>query len=401
VIGAGQAGLATSHLLRERGVEHLVLEQGGVGETWRSQRWDGFYLNTPNWATQLPGRPYDRAAPDGFASLPEIIALFDDYARAAPVRTGTRVTRVRPDGGAWIVETRDDSLRAANVVLAVGAFQRPSIPAAARDLPRDLLQLHSSGYRNPAQLPDGTVLVAGSAQSGCQIAEELLEAGRDVVLATGRCGWYPRRYRGRDLIAWMLDLGMLDDTVESIPAENRRGCNPSVSGNDDGHDCHARWLGGRGATLAGRVREIERDVVFFAPDLTDSLAFADEFAARLMRRVDEHVETRGIDAADPENRGEIGEPATVSTLPTGELGAVIWATGYGPDFSWVDAPLEPDGRPVQTHGVGAAEGLYFVGLPWLRKRKSALIYGVGEDAEHVVTHLVETRLPGRAHVPSH
>jgi putative flavoprotein involved in K+ transport len=388
VIGAGQAGLSVSRLLRDRAVDHVVLEQGRVGETWRSHRWDGFYLNTPNWATRLPGKHYDGPSPDAFAPRDEIVAYLVDYARDAPVREHTRVVGARPVDGGWRVETDHDVLDAANVVVATGAFQRPHLPAPARDVPPDVMSLHSSEYRNPQQLPAGTVLVVGSAQSGCQIADELIDAGRDVVLAVGRCGWFPRRYRGRDLIAWGIELGMMEDPVESLPSPTARlGCNPALSGNDGGRDCHPRFLAARGATLAGRIASIGDGVVRFAPDLDESLAFGDEFFTTFLHRVDEHVAAAGLDLPEPDPRPETGEPASVDALRLRDLGAIVWATGYRPDFSWLDAPVDDMGWPVQSGGVAPLPGLFYVGLHWLRVRKSALLLGVGDDAAHVVAQL--------------
>src|SRR2546427_3370087 len=214
VIGAGHAGLSTSYHLTARGLEHVVLDRGRVGETWRSQRWDGFFLNTPNWAQQLPGFHYRGPEPDAFAPLPEVIAHLEDYATSfgAPVREGIEVTRVRREGGAFVVETTDQAIAADHVIVAAGAYQRPTPTPLLRALSRDILQLHSSEYQSPGQLPDGAVVVVGSAQSGCQIAEELLGAGRTVYLSAGRCPWLPRRYRGRDVIRWMLDMGLMDQT---------------------------------------------------------------------------------------------------------------------------------------------------------------------------------------------
>lgn len=223
VVGAGQAGLAASHHLSRLGLEHVVLERGRVGETWRSQRWDGFYLNTPNWAQQLPGFPYAGPDPDAFAPLAEVIAYLEGYASAiaAPVREGVEVTAVRRDGSRLLVETRGDPLEADHVIVAAGAYQRPTATPLAGGLPADLLQLHTSEYRRPSQLADGAVLVVGSGQSGCQIADELLDAGRTVYLSVGRCPWLPRRYRGRELVRWLLETGIVDETVDTLPSPRR------------------------------------------------------------------------------------------------------------------------------------------------------------------------------------
>jgi len=235
------------------------------------------------------------------------------------------------------------------------------------------------------------VLVVGSGQSGCQIAEELLAAGRDVVLSVGRCGWFPRRYRGRDLIAWAVELGMMDDTVDTVAAEARRGCNPALSGNDDGHDCHARWLGGRGAVLAGRVDEIADGAVRFAPDLQDNLAFADEFARKFVTRVDDHVAERELAAPPAEPLASEHVAATAKQLDVADVGAIVWATGYRSDYAWIDAPRDEAGMPVTSAVSARAGACTSSGVPWLHKRKSPLLLGVGEDAAHVVTHVCESR----------
>jgi putative flavoprotein involved in K+ transport len=393
VIGAGQAGLSVSYSLSQRGREHVVLEQGRVGETWRSRRWDGFYLNTPNWGQQLPGQHYGGAEPDAFAPLSEVIAYLDEYGRAvaAPVRTETRVTALRPVDGGWRVELEGDALQAANVVVATGAFQRPHVPTGVGTPPSDVLALHTSDYRRPGQLPPGAVLVVGSGQSGCQIADELLQAGRDVYMSVGRCPWAPRRYRGRDLLYWLLATGIADDTVDKLPSIGARlGCNPPVSGNDGGHDCHPRWLARRGAVLAGRLERIDGTRATFAPDLDETLAKGDEFVATFRSRVDAHLREAGLEA--PEEAGDDDSASFRSVeeldLAAAGVGTILWATGYRPDFGWIDAAIfDADGWPHQERGVAGLPGLYFVGLHWLHKRKSALFVGVGEDAEHVVAHL--------------
>lgn len=396
MIGAGQAGLSASYHLTQRGREHVVLERGKVAETWRSQRWDGFYLNTPNWTLQLPGHEYVGPEPDAFNPLAGTIEYLENYARKvpAPVRTGMNVTTVRPrDAGGWVVTANGEELEAANVVVATGAFQRPHIPDVGAG---DVFQLHAVDYRRPEQLPPGAVLVVGSGQTGCQIAEELLNAGRRVYLAVGNCPWFPRRYRGRDLMHWALAVGLMDQTVDTLPSPAARlACNPALSGNDGGHDCHPRTLAARGATLVGRVERIDGTGVSFAPGLDANLAKGDEFVANFRAKVDEYVVASGLDV--PEEEEEPLEPAPVSDGTLGldlrerDVSTILWTTGYRPDFSWIAVPLDDGfGWPAQQRGVTAYHGLYFVGLNWMHKRKSALFVGVGEDAEHVVSHLVRS-----------
>lgn len=393
VIGAGQAGLSTSYHLTLRGREHVVLERGQVGDTWRTKRWDGFYLNTPNWAQRLPGHEYKGPEPDAFSSRAEVVSYLDDYARAipAPVRTGVAVSAVRQDAEGFHVETGDGELRARNVIVAAGAYDRPTPPRLATAAPADVLQLHTSEYRGPAQLAPGGVLIVGGGQSGCQIADELNQAGVATYLSSGRCPWFPRRYRGRELVGWAIDVGLMDETVDTLPSPAARfACNPPVSGNDGGHDCHPRWLARRGTVLVGRLEGFRGGIALLAPGLEEALAWGDEFAATFKRRVDEYVRGTAIDAPEPEPEEE---PLAVSELPELDLraagiGTILWANGYRPDLAWIELPVaNADGWPEQRRGVTEFPGLYFVGVHWLHKRSSALFLGVGEDAEHVVSHL--------------
>ncbi len=393
VIGAGQAGLAASWYLSQLGMAHVVLERGRVGETWRSERWDGFALNTPNWAQQLPGFHYRGSDPDGFAPLLEVIAYLEDYASAveAPVREGVEVRRVGMSNGRFLVETADGAIEGTAVVVAAGAYERPTPTPLAAEVPSDVFQLHASRYRRPDQLPKGSVLVVGSGQSGCQIADELLSAGRTVYLAVGRCPWLPRRYRGRELVHWLLETGLADDTVDVLPTPAARlSCNPAVSGNDEGHDCNPRWLARRGAILLGRVERIADGVVELGTGLGEALANGDAFVANFKGRVDEYVRASSLDVAyaEPEEDHEPIQILAKLDLRESAVGTILWANGYRPDHRWIEG-LARDGQgwPLHKRGVSNLPGLYFVGLHWLHKRKSALFLGVGEDAEYVVGHI--------------
>jgi putative flavoprotein involved in K+ transport len=398
VIGAGQAGLATSYHLTRLGREHVVLERGEIANSWRTERWDGFYLNTPRWTQALPGHEYRGPESDAFSSLEETIAYLDEYATAiaAPVRTGVDVTRLSVVDGVFRIELGDDALAAANVVVASGAYQRRTPTTLSESVPADVFQLHTSAYRRPEQLPDGGALVVGSGQSGCQIAEELLQAGRDVYLAVGRCPWIPRRYRGREIVHWLVETGITDQTVDTLPSPAARlTCNPPVSGNDGGHDCNPRWLEARGATLLGKVEGFDGHVASIAPTLADSLDFGDEFLAELVGRIEELIASTGMDVPLPEEEpppAPRGEPVERLDLRAAGIGTVLWANGFRPDFSWIEAPLfDEHGWPVQQRGVTAVPGLYFVGVHWLHKRKSSLLFGVGEDAAHIAAHIAGER----------
>ena len=393
VIGAGHAGLATSYHLTQRGREHVVLERGRVGETWRSERWDNFVLNTPNWAQQLPGFEYRGPDPDAFAPRAEVIAYLEGYARAigAPVRSGVAVARVRRSDGRMLVDTSDGVIEADNVVVAAGAYQRPTANPLAQAIPSWVFQLHTSEFRRPEPLPSGGILIVGSGQSGCQIAEELLAAGRTVYLSVGRCPWLPRRYRGRELVHWLIETGLADDTVDSLPSTAARlTCNPPVSGNDGGHDCNPRSLARRGAILVGRIEGIEEGVVRIGRGLEESLANGDEFEATFKRRVNDYVRATRLDVPEPdpdETHAPVPSLTGLDLRATG-IGTILWANGFRPDHSWIDGvEIDEQSWPVHERGVSPLSGLFYVGLHWLHKRKSALFLGVGEDAAHVVEHL--------------
>jgi len=394
VVGAGQAGLATSYFLTQHGRDHLVLEGGEVAETWRSRRWDGFYLNTPNWSLTLPGGEYAGDDPDAFAALAEVVGYLEEYASSfeAPVRERVRVDSLRRTDDEYVLVGADLHLSAKNVVVATGAFQQPRPRVPGTESADVELQLTTSEYRRPGELPDGAVLVVGGGQSGCQITDELLTAGRDVVLSAGRCGWFPRRYRGHDFLHWAGELGLLDQTADSLPSPAARlACNPPISGNDGGHDCHPRWLAGRGAQVVGRLAAIDRGVARFEGGVEEVLATSDRGAAALMAQIDAVAADRGLELPEAEER-DVGPSAIEDTLEIdlGERGiaTILWASGFRPDYSWIELDVSDEhGWPVQRRGVSEHPGLYFVGVNWLHKRKSALFCGVGEDAEHVAAQL--------------
>ena len=386
VVGAGQAGLAASRHLTERGVEHVVLERGRVGQTWRAQRWDSFVLNTPNWAQQLPGFVYDGPDPDAFAPTEEVIGYLEDYAAsfAAPVRENVSVTRLCAASDGYELDTSEGPVRARAVIVATGAYQRPTPSPLRAAAPRGIFQQHTSEYRNPAALPDGAVLVVGSGQSGCQVAEDLLDAGRDVYLSVGACPWLPRRHRGRDVTYWLVETGMADQTVDTLPSPSALvACNPTVSGTEGGHDCNPLTLAARGGVPVGRLEGFRGARALFAGDLAANIAAGIEWVANLVMRFDEHAgvghEPRPTEAPDLPD---------VRELDLAGVGAIVWATGFRPDYGWIELPvLDDSGRPVHRRGLTERPGLAFVGMHWQHKRKSSLFLGVGEDAEHVVSQL--------------
>ena len=392
VIGGGQAGLSTSFLLARHGVEHIVLERGRIGETWRTERWDSFRLNTPNSYLQLPGHEYAGDDPDAFLTRDETVAYLESYANAAngSVQTGTDVVslRARPGSG-FELETRTGTVAAKKVVVASGSFRRPTPVAAAGKV----FQLHARDYRNPEQLPRGNALVIGSGQSGCQIAAELNASGRDVYLSIGRCPSLPFTYRGRWIYDWLVDVGMMDDTVDTLPSPTARlAGNPTVASADVAHLVAPRRRAREGVTLIGRVETLEDACSVIRPDANERLSEAAQFDATFKQRLDEYIATRGIDApeeGDSTDEGAVPE-LTELDLRTAGVTSVVWANGYRPDYGWIELPVfDDEGWPVHKRGVTQVDGLYFVGVHWLHKRKSALLLGVGEDAEHIVSTIVD------------
>jgi putative flavoprotein involved in K+ transport len=397
IIGGGQAGLALSYYLTQQGREHVVLEQDRVGESWRTQRWDSFGLVTPNWMLRLPGFPYRGDNPDGFLPRQEIVNYLEEYAVSfgAPVRTGVRVAAVeREAGGGFAVTTDGELLHAANVVVATGTFRHPKVPDFSTTLPQDVLQLHSGEYRRPDALPPGAVLVVGSAQSGCQIGEELYQSGRQLYLCVGSAGRVPRRYRGRDVIWWLDRNGFFNQTTDSLPSPRARFAgNPHLTGKNGGHTINLHQFARDGVVLLGRLLDADGQKVRLAPDLKENLAKTERFEADLLNGIDRFVEQSGMDASPPDRAAELRdgyeqEEPTELDLKAAGVKTIVWAHGFGFDFSWVRLPVfDSYGYPVQSQGVTDHPGLYFLGLNWLHSRKSALFCGVGEDAAHVAAHI--------------
>ncbi|HEU0235732.1 MAG TPA: NAD(P)/FAD-dependent oxidoreductase [Candidatus Limnocylindrales bacterium] len=396
VIGGGQAGLAASAMLIEHGVDHVVLERDSIASRWR-QRWNSFTLVTPNWTVRLPRGEYDGSDPDGFLPRDEIVAHLEQYAEriGAPVVTGIDVTEVTARNGGYRIATSDGPYDARAVIVATGTFQRPKRPPIGQP-GLGILDLHSSDYRSPDELPPGGVLVVGNGQSGAQIAEELHEAGRRVVLSVGRATRAPRRYRGRDVFRWLEAIGLLDRPVEALdsPAE-RFAANPHVSGKRGGHTLNLHRFARDGIRLTGRLTGIEGSVVRFAPDLAANLAASDEFANGLRSGLDEFIVKAGIDAPPPDpaddydGRDGFDQPETLELdLAAEGIGTILWSAGYAWDFSWVrPARLDEYGYPIQRADYADSRGLYFLGLHFLHRQKSGIFYGVGDEARAIAAHI--------------
>jgi putative flavoprotein involved in K+ transport len=394
VVGAGQAGLVMSTFLQAAGREHILLDRrDALGGGWQD-RWDEFCLVTPNWVTALPEFPYDEPDPDAFMPRDRVIDRLRRYAEAisAPVELNTDVRSLtRRDGGGFRLETSRGSIEAAEVVVAAGAFHVPRIPAIAADLPDRIFQVHSLHYRNEAALPPGAVLVVGTGQTGAQLAEELHEAGRQVILSVGHCGRAPRRYRGRDIFVWMAEAanrGVLP-TVDTLPHPGLRFAgNPHLSGHRGGHDTNLRQFALDGIRLVGHLDGVDGERIRFAPDLAANLAFADTFFdERLKVPLDKVIEMSGIDVApDDRQPSPDFEPPEVLELDLAAEGvsAIVWTSGFRLDFGWIDMTIFDEfGAPRHVRGVTEVPGLTFLGLPWQLNQASATFFGVANDARYL------------------
>lgn len=396
IIGGGQSGLAMSHMLKQRGCAHLVLERARIAERWRSERWDGLRFQFPNWSVRLPDFTLPHSDPDGFATSGEIVDFLTAYADfvGVPIRCGVDVTALRPNGSGFIAETSEGVIEAANVVVATGPYQRPVVPELASQA--RLFQVHASGYREPGQLPPGAVLIVGSGASGAQIAEELLDAGRRVYLSVGKHRRMPRRYRGHDLMWWLTELGLDQTPVEKRGPERAL---PLITGAKGGHTIDFRQMAARGVTLMGKVVAVHGGAMEFAADLGASLAYGDAAYAGFLDLVDAHVTRNGLGfPAEPQARATHPEPICLHDpvrrldLAAAGISAVIWATGYGYDYDWIQLPvLDERGEPEHRGGVTATAGLYFLGLQWLSKMNSSFLCGVGDDAAFLADHIAARR----------
>lgn len=403
VIGAGQAGLAMSRWLQLRGITHVVLERGRVGNSWRTQRWDSFMLNTPNLVNQLPGDTYQGDDPVGFAPCDELLRYFEQYRarHELPVREGVEVTSVRQLDGGFEVEANGERRTYRHVVLCTGDQNNPRLLALADRLDSSIVQMHAADYRRPNQLPQGAVLVVGSGQSGAQITEDLLEAGREVYLSTSGVGRIPRRYRGKDIVEWMLLVGMAEHTPADLEDENEiYSRQPQTSGTRGGHSVSLHQLAREGAKLLGRLSAVEGRLLRFDDDLLANAKKGDQACAKIKGGLDLFVQKTGtqvpaaeLDPADVPFEG-LAEMASVRELDLDAraIRSVVWATGFGPKFDYLDpALLDEGGLPRHTEGVCTVPGLFCVGLVWQRRRISGLLAGVDRDAEYISQQIAERR----------
>lgn len=409
IVGAGQAGLAVSYFLKRHGNQHVTFEEGRVGESWLSGRWDSFQVNTPNIRNILPGLPFEGTEADGFWRADQLVEHFRQYVEhfQLPVRTGVTVVAVERGAGPeeFLVKTRtqdgvEETIASRSVVVACGVQRVPKFPTFRSRLPREIAQLHTSDYRSADRLPPGAVVVVGSGQSGCQISEDLLAAGRTVYLCTSKVGRVPRRYRGRDLVEWWVDTKFWDVTYESLADKSiSRAAQPQISGvGRYGHTLSLQWLASQGAVILGRLLDIDSGRLVLGEDAAAHVQFADEFSQRVKNDIDNYLERMNLpipalvddpaDVADP--KAECVSPLHELDLKEANVSTVIWSTGFGGDFSWIHLPiLDDQNRPIHKRGISSERGLYFVGFPWLNSRKSGILYGVGEDAQFIAEAIQE------------
>jgi len=398
IIGGGHAGLTMSYFLSQAGREHVILERARVGERWRSERWDSFCFQFPNWTLELPGYKYLCDDPEAFAPGREVVRFIEGYAAfiKAPTRCGVEVTSLERagDSSRYLLSTNNGAIEAANVVIATGPYQLPVIPPVSCDIPKNIFQIHSSSYRNPAQLPPGAVLVVGSGASGCQIADDLQKSGRQVYLSVGRHSRRPRRYRGKDFAYWGPALGTTEQIVDTVPLQLRKGSEILLTGANGGYDVDLRAMAARGIVLLGHLQGINDGELILADDLTQNLARGDESLENFKRAADDYVTKNGLEfPAEQEPGVKPNIPSSVSRLNLKDAGVsvIVWASGFRCNFDWVRLPIfDEAGEPVHRRGVTQFPGIYFVGLRWLYKRKSAFLLRASgaEDAAYLAERIM-------------
>lgn len=397
IVGGGQAGLSISYCLKRKGLDHVVFEKNQIGHTWRSRRWDSFCLVTPNWQCQLPGFPYVGNDPQGFMGKDEIVKYIKRYATSfePPVMEGVEVLKVQKqeDQNVFALTTSSGDYTADQVVIAIGNYHLPKIPRLAERLPETILQLHSSEYRNSQSLPDQAVLVVGTGQSGCQIAEDLHLAGKKVHLCVGGAPRSPRRYRGKDVVDWLDQMGYYDLSIDEHPQKEtvRSKANHYVTGRDGGREIDLRQFALEGMQLHGRLKDIRGGKLEFQNDLKQNLDQADAVAESIKKTIDSYIEKNQIEAPIEPPYQPVWKPTQAATsldLEQENIGAIVWCTGYESDFRWIEIPVfDGKGYPGHKRGVTDVWGFYFLGLPWLYTWGSGRFSGIARDAEYLADYI--------------
>ena len=396
VIGGGHCGLAMSHCLASRSIDHVVLERGSVAHSWKTERWDSLRLLTPNWQSRLPGRPYDGDDPDGFMSVRDVVGFLESYASgtSAPLYGGTTVTSVRPTDDGYDVMTDQGPWRCRTVVLATGACNRAAVPDHAAAIPADIDQVTPISYRTPERLAPGGVLVVGASATGLQLADEIHRSGRPVTVSVGYHVRMPRTYRGRDIQFWMDATGLLDERFDEVDdiVRARKVPSPQLVGTPERTMLDLNRLTAAGVELRGRLGAVRDGVAMFSGGLRNTCHLADLKMHRLLDTIDEWATEQGI--GPPPGRDDL-RPTEVHDVPLtldlhdGSVSTVLWATGYRPDYSWLDVDVVDRRGRVRHHGgVVDAPGMYLLGTTFLRRRKSSFIHGAEDDCNDLADHMV-------------
>lgn len=398
VVGGGQAGLAISYCLKNKGIDHIIFEKNKIGYSWQAKRWDSFCLVTPNWQCTLPGYHYSGSNPNGFMVKDEIVEYIKDYAKSfnPPIQENIEVLQIKKNHSQGLFEltTSLGNYTADQVVIATGSYHHPKIPRMAERLPDYIWQLHSSEYKNPQFLPEGEILVVGTGQSGCQIAEDLHLANRKVHLCVGSAPRSPRKYRGKDVVDWLDQMGYYDLTIDNHPdKENvRTKTNHYVTGRDGGREIDLRTFALEGMQLYGSLNNIRGDNLGFKSNLKQNLDRADEVAESIKKTIDEYIAKNQIYAPTEPAYRPVWQPeieVLQLNYKKANITSVIWCTGYQTNFSWVEVPVfDGKGYPRHDRGVTNVRGLYFLGLPWLYTWGSGRFSGIARDAEYLSDYIV-------------
>ncbi|MGM9511614.1 flavin-containing monooxygenase [Larkinella sp. GY13] len=406
VVGAGHAGLSTSYFLKQHGLSHLVLERGTIGESWVSQRWDSFRMNTANKLNTLPGCEPDETDPDTFDSAQSLAVSMQRYVQThrLPVLAHTLVTRIDQEPGSTLFRIRTtqngrmSTYTSRHVVIASGAQSKPQTALLESKIAPEIRQIHSSQYRNVTQLPEGNVLIVGSAQSGCQIAEDLVDAGKTVYLATSRVPRCPRHYRGKDIMDWLILTDFFNVRPDEVPDHALLHLKtPLLKGTDNGRKTLSlQMLAKKGVILLGKMQEITDGTARFSADALTHVRFADDFSRRVKAMIDAFIAENQLTAPaaelDPDDEPDplldISQTPTAINFRQQEITSLIWATGFVSDFSYIHLPVfDNSGNPVLQDGLSPVDGLYFLGLHWLRSRKSSVLFGIKDDAKWIADQI--------------
>lgn len=395
IIGAGHSGLAASYCLAQRSIDHVVLERGEIANSWLSERWDSLKLLTPNWQSRLPGYRYSGDRPDDFMSMPEVIKFISDYAaiNSAPVRTNTTVSSVKNLDGRYAVTTDTGTIRCRSVILASGACNIPVVPAMASDVPSGVRMITPHEYRGPGDIEEGGVLVVGASATGLQLADEIHRSGRTVTVAVGEHVRMPRSYRGHDIQWWMDAAGILNERYDELEdiTRARRLPSPQLVGSREHTALDLNYMTAIGASIVGRLMGVRDGNALFSGSLKNVCALADLKLRRMLDTIDNWAAQHGENPAPPERFDSTrveAAPRLKLNFAREKIRTIVWATGFRPDYSWLDVPvLDRKGAIRHDGGITASAGLYVVGLPVLRRRKSSFIHGAEDDAIDITSHL--------------